>query len=194
MISSTSSKNNKIAKADYLEDPDLETYTYEALEYKIPTDFKIAPVGADSYSYSGNNYNTVIIGVTDSYDDIYEYMDSLKKDSNKYSYSDIESEEINGTEWLKMTQYYENSEIDDYYVAEYNDYIYRVDFGVSASGKIDKNTVRISGRSLGSYNIGEILGKLSGGGDAYNGAAVFDNKKISEVYELLKKAIEKEGE
>ena len=69
--------------------------------------------------------------------------------------------------------------------------------GIEASfvvGKTDKDTVRISGRSLGNYNIGKILENLSGGGDTYNGAAVFNDKKISEVYDMLKKAIETRGE
>lgn len=64
-------------------------------------------------------------------------------------------------------------------------------------GKIDKNTVGISARSLGNYNISDILEKLGGGGDDYNGAVTFKNKSISQVEKLLKDEIKKreqEGE
>ena len=60
--------------------------------------------------------------------------------------------------------------------------------------KIDKDTVGLSARSLGNYNITKILEKLGGGGDAYNGAARFENKTISEVEKELKKLIKEEGE
>ena len=59
-------------------------------------------------------------------------------------------------------------------------------------GKIGKNTVGISARSLGNYNISRILEKLGGGGDEYNGAAKFEKKTISEVEQLLKKEIKKQ--
>lgn len=62
-------------------------------------------------------------------------------------------------------------------------------------GKIGKDTVGISARSLGNFDISKILTNLGGGGDTYNGAAKFKNKNISEVEELLKKEIKKqEGE
>ncbi len=69
--------------------------------------------------------------------------------------------------------------------------------GIEASfviGKIGKNTVGISARSLGNYDISHILEKLSGGGDSYNGAAVFEDKTIGEVHTLLLKVIKEEGE
>lgn len=59
-------------------------------------------------------------------------------------------------------------------------------------GKIGKDTVGISARSLGNFNIATILEKLGGGGDDYNGAVKFDKKNISEVEELLKKEIKKQ--
>lgn len=59
-------------------------------------------------------------------------------------------------------------------------------------GKIGKDTVGISARSLGNFDISTILEKLGGGGDDYNGAVKFDKKNISEVEELLKKEIKKQ--
>jgi len=62
-------------------------------------------------------------------------------------------------------------------------------------GKTGKNTVGISVRSLGNYNITKILENLGGGGDDYNGAAQFEKKTIKEVEQLIKKEIKKqEGE
>lgn len=62
-------------------------------------------------------------------------------------------------------------------------------------GKIGKDTIGISARSLGNYDIIHILEKLGGGGDNYNGAAKFEHETISKVEQLLKKAIkEQEGE
>lgn len=62
-------------------------------------------------------------------------------------------------------------------------------------GKIDKNIVGLSARSLGNYNISKILSNLGGGGDLYNGAVTFENKNLSEVEDLLKEEIKKqEGE
>lgn len=62
-------------------------------------------------------------------------------------------------------------------------------------GKIGKNTVGISARSLGDYNISNILTNLGGGGDDCNGAVKFEKKTISQVEALLKKEIQKqEGE
>ena len=59
-------------------------------------------------------------------------------------------------------------------------------------GKIDKNTVGISARSLGDYNISSILEKLGGGGDNYNGAVTFKNKTITQVERMLKSEIKKQ--
>ena len=53
-------------------------------------------------------------------------------------------------------------------------------------GKIGKDTIGISARSLGNYNISTIM---ANGGDTYNGAATFDNMTISKVEQLLKKEI-----
>lgn len=62
-------------------------------------------------------------------------------------------------------------------------------------GKIGKDTVGISARSLGNYNISKILEKLGGGGDTYNGAARFEKTTISKVEQMLKKEIQdQEGE
>ena len=57
-------------------------------------------------------------------------------------------------------------------------------------GKIGKDTVGISARSLGNYNISKILEKLGGGGDTYNGAARFEKTTISKVEQMLKKEIQ----
>lgn len=62
-------------------------------------------------------------------------------------------------------------------------------------GKIGKDTIGISARSLGNYNISKILEKLGGGGDTYNGAARFEKTTISKVEQMLKKEIQdQEGE
>lgn len=61
-------------------------------------------------------------------------------------------------------------------------------------GKIGKDTVGISARSLGNYEISKILEKIGGGGSDYNGAAQFENTPISKVEQMLKKAIEEMGE
>ena len=58
-------------------------------------------------------------------------------------------------------------------------------------GKIGKDTVGISARSLGNYNISKILEKLGGGGDTYNGAARFEKTTISKVEQMLKKSSNK---
>lgn len=59
-------------------------------------------------------------------------------------------------------------------------------------GKIGKDTIGISARSLGNFNISKILEDLGGGGDEYNGAARFEKTTISKVEQELKKAIAKE--
>ncbi len=62
-------------------------------------------------------------------------------------------------------------------------------------GKIGKDTIGISARSLGNFDIVSILEKFGGGGDSYNGAAKVDNATISKVEQMLKKAIkDQEGE
>ena len=61
-------------------------------------------------------------------------------------------------------------------------------------GKIGKETIGLSARSLGNYDISKILVKLGGGGDAFNGAAKFENTTISKVEQELKKLIKEEGE
>lgn len=62
-------------------------------------------------------------------------------------------------------------------------------------GKIGKDTIGISARSLGSFDIVSILEKFGGGGDSYNGAAKVENATISKVEQMLKKAIkDQEGE
>ena len=61
-------------------------------------------------------------------------------------------------------------------------------------GKIGKDTVGISARSLGNYEISKILEKLGGGGSNYNGAAVFHDVPISKVEQMLKKVIKEMGE
>lgn len=61
-------------------------------------------------------------------------------------------------------------------------------------GKIGKDTIGLSARSLGNYNIGKILEKLGGGGDTFNGAAKFEKTTISKVEQELKKLIKEEGE
>lgn len=62
-------------------------------------------------------------------------------------------------------------------------------------GKISKDVVGVSARSLGNHNILEILEKLGGGGDEEAGAVTFKKKTISQVEKLLKAEIKKqEGE
>ena len=60
-------------------------------------------------------------------------------------------------------------------------------------GKIGKDTIGLSARSLGNFNILKVLEKLGGGGDATGGAATFENTTISKVEQELKKIL-KEGE
>lgn len=56
-------------------------------------------------------------------------------------------------------------------------------------GKIGKDSIGISARSLGNYDISTILNHLGGGGDAYNGAAKFEGTTISKVEQKLKQEI-----
>lgn len=61
-------------------------------------------------------------------------------------------------------------------------------------GKIGKDTIGISARSLGNFDIVKILTKLGGGGDTYYGAAKFEKSTISKVEQELKKLLKEEGE
>ncbi len=62
-------------------------------------------------------------------------------------------------------------------------------------GKIDKDTIGVSARSLGSFDISAILAKIGGGGDEVHGAVTIKNKNISQVEKMLKEVIKKqEGE
>ena len=61
-------------------------------------------------------------------------------------------------------------------------------------GKIGKDKVGISARSLENYDINKILSKLGGGGEATAGAATFEGKSITQVEQELKKIIKEEGE
>ena len=61
-------------------------------------------------------------------------------------------------------------------------------------GKIAKDKIGISARSLEKYDINKILSKLGGGGDTTSGAAVIEGKSITQVEQELKKIIKEEGE
>ena len=61
-------------------------------------------------------------------------------------------------------------------------------------GKLNKNTIGISARSLGNYDICKILEKLGGGGDATSGAAIFQDTTISKIEQELKKLLKEEEE
>lgn len=61
-------------------------------------------------------------------------------------------------------------------------------------GKIGKDTIGVSARSLGNYEIHKILEKIGGGGNDYNGAAKFEDTTISNVEKLLKNTIKEMGE
>ena len=61
-------------------------------------------------------------------------------------------------------------------------------------GKIGKDTIGISARSLGNFDIVKILSKLGGGGDTYNGAAQIEKSSISKVEQELKKLLKEDGE
>ena len=61
-------------------------------------------------------------------------------------------------------------------------------------GKLSKNVIGLSARSLGNFDIGKIVEKLGGGGDAYNGAARFEDTTIGKVEDELKRILKEEGE
>ena len=56
-------------------------------------------------------------------------------------------------------------------------------------GKIAKNKIGISGRSMGNIDIQKIISVLGGGGHKTNAAAQIENTTISEVKEKLKEVI-----
>lgn len=58
-------------------------------------------------------------------------------------------------------------------------------------GKINKEDVGISVRSFGKVDVEEFLTNLGGGGNKQYGAALIENKKISEVVEKVKKELQK---
>ena len=58
--------------------------------------------------------------------------------------------------------------------------------------KLSKDEIGISARSLGEFDINQILSNFKGGGDAYHGAATVKEDKISKVHDKLKKIIEEE--
>ena len=60
-------------------------------------------------------------------------------------------------------------------------------------GKISKEEIGISARSLGEYDINSILSHFKGGGDDYHGAATIKETKISTVLDELKEILKKEG-
>lgn len=67
--------------------------------------------------------------------------------------------------------------------------------GIEASfviGKLDKSTVGISARSLGTIEVNKILSKLSGGGDKYNAASKISNFTVKEVEAQLNKLLEED--
>ena len=61
-------------------------------------------------------------------------------------------------------------------------------------GRIGKNTIGVSARSLGSYDISKILVKVGGGGDTYSGAAKFEDNTVNKVAQEIKTLIKEEGE
>ena len=61
-------------------------------------------------------------------------------------------------------------------------------------GRIGKDTIGVSARSLGSYDIVKILEKLGGGGDTFSGAAKFENSTVNKVAQEVKEKIKEEGE
>ena len=61
-------------------------------------------------------------------------------------------------------------------------------------GKTGKDTIGVSARSLGNFDINKILSKIGGGGDTTSGAASFNNTTISKVEQELKQIIKAEVE
>lgn len=56
-------------------------------------------------------------------------------------------------------------------------------------GKLEKNTVGISARSLGNIDVGEILENFNGGGDNHEAGARVENTTIREIEEKLKELV-----
>lgn len=61
-------------------------------------------------------------------------------------------------------------------------------------GKIGKDVIGVSARSLGNYDILKILDKLGGGGDSFNGAAQFENTTVNKVAQEVRILLKEEGE
>ena len=61
-------------------------------------------------------------------------------------------------------------------------------------GKVSKDDIGVSARSLGDYDINEILAKMNGGGDSYHGAATIKDSTIGKVMTELKELIKEESE
>ena len=61
-------------------------------------------------------------------------------------------------------------------------------------GRIGKDTIGVSARSLGSYDITKVLTKVGGGGDTYSGAAKFEDSTVNKVAQEIKAIIKEEGE
>ena len=59
-----------------------------------------------------------------------------------------------------------------------------------AVGKIAKNVVGISARSMGKISVGILMSAIGGGGHITDAAAQIKNKTIKEVVELIKKEVE----
>ena len=59
-------------------------------------------------------------------------------------------------------------------------------------GKTTSKTVSVSARSLGNYNISQLLTKLGGGGDKMGGAAKLSNTTISKVETKIKQILKTE--
>lgn len=56
-------------------------------------------------------------------------------------------------------------------------------------GKLDKNTVGISARSVGTIDVGYILEQFNGGGDNHEAGARIDNKSIKKIEDELLRII-----
>ena len=61
-------------------------------------------------------------------------------------------------------------------------------------GRIGKDTIGVSARSLGNYDITKVLTKVGGGGDTYSGAAKFEDSTVNKVAQEIKAIIKEEGE
>ena len=64
---------------------------------------------------------------------------------------------------------------------------------ISLNAKIGKDTIGVSARSLGNYDIGKILTKLGGGGDNNAGAVTKENTTLAKVEQELKQALLEAG-